>query len=121
MDKYKLSLPAKQVEQALLKAINNDHYKPIILTDRGNAQNYIVYVEDGELMSRPIKSGSGETVILRDITNGNIYSVYVECGELYIEAATDGVSHDNIKITDRLTWLNYSIFVDNGEMQICGV
>lgn len=95
--------------------------RPFVMTDKSKRRNYLLYVEDGDLMIHPIKSGKGETVILRDRTTDELYSVYVESGDLYMEAATDGAPYDHIKITDKLTWLDYSLFIDNGIMQICEV
>lgn len=95
--------------------------RPLVLMDNSSMGNYLVYIEDGELMSCPIKNGKGETIVLRDRTDGKLYTVYVNSGDLYMEVATDGTPSDHITITDRLTWLDYSLFIDNGEMQICEV
>lgn len=107
--------------ERIKQAMGNGHYKPVILEDKINGIKYLVFVEDGELMSCPIKSGSGKTVILQDRTTGALYSLYVNTGDLYMESATDGTPNDHITITDKLTWLDYGLFIDNGEMQICEV
>lgn len=97
--------------------------RPIIFTDRSNAQNYLVHVEDGQPLLFALKSGSGKgaTVILKDRTTGAMYSLYANSGDLHMEAVTEGTPVDDIKITDRLTWLDHSLFIDNGEMKICEV
>ena len=95
--------------------------RPVIFTDRSNAQNYLVYVEDGQPLLLPIKSGTGETIILQDRTSGVLYLLYANFGDLHIEEIGEGTPKDNIKVTDKLTWLDYSLFVDKGEMQICEV
>lgn len=106
----------KEIRELSEQIIN----KPIVMADVNTGENLLLYVEDGELMACPIKSGSGRSIVLRDVANNGLYSVYVDSENVYIRTATeeDGEPSDYIKITDKLTWLTYSLFIENGEMKI---